>query len=123
MLVLDVGNSRITIGVFEDRILKDKYSIPTNRVGEICSISNVEPQKCLISSVVPEVNELLCELLRAHFHVEPFIFDPFVHSPIKLKVDGFVGTDRVVNAYAALKLIGAPVLSAMHQGYMFCNRQ
>lgn len=111
MLVLDVGNSRITIGVFQDRILKDKFSIPTNRVGEICSIPNVNPQKCLISSVVPEVNELLCELLRAYFHVEPFIFDPLKNSPITLKVDGFVGTDRVVNAFAALKLIGAPVLS------------
>lgn len=111
MLVLDVGNSTITIGVFKDRVLKEKFSIPTSRVGEICTISNISTQRCIISSVVPELNQLLCEILRSHFHVEPYIFDPLKNSPIKLNVDGFVGSDRVVNAYAALRLMGAPVLS------------
>jgi type III pantothenate kinase len=111
MLVLDVGNSRITIGIFENRILRDKFSIPTNRVGDLCSISEVKPQKCLVSSVVPEVNELLVGLVRATFQIEPVIFDPAKNAPIKISVDGFVGADRVINAFAALRLYGAPVLS------------
>lgn len=111
MLVLDVGNSRITIGIFENRVLRDRFSIPTNRVGDLCSITDVKPQKCLISSVVPEVNKLLVDLLRATFQVEPVIFDPAKNPPVKISVDGFVGADRVVNSFAALRLYGAPVLS------------
>lgn len=119
LLAVDIGNSNVKFGVFDDERLTSKLSIPT--------IKNVTPQAigdvvstrlpnaidaAIVCSVVPEVNAAIGEYIQVHFGVPARIVsntDDFGldirHRPIE-----DAGTDRIVNAFAAAEKHGAPVI-------------
>lgn len=116
LLVVDVGNTNIVAGVFEDKTLKVHWRFSTDRsktadefgimLRSMFAYSDVEMDKIssvIISSVVPPVLIPLCHMCERYFGIKPMVVGPGVKNGIFIKYDNpkEVGADRIVNAVAA----------------------
>lgn len=125
LLVFDVGNTNIVLGVYEQDQLIRHWRLSTNRnqtVDEygimICSLfnhSNLDYRKVeaiIISSVVPPVMPTLEQMARQYFNVDPLIVGPGVKTgmPILYENPREIGADRVVNAVAGYEIYGGPLI-------------
>jgi type III pantothenate kinase len=118
LLAIDIGNSSIKFGIFDDDDLTDKFSIPTRRdytADEIAlEVGGRIPsaiEASIACSVVPEVEETISVYLKSSFHIEP----RFVRSTDELgfRIDFSVettGTDRLVNCFGAAEKYGVPCI-------------
>ena len=117
LLAIDIGNSSIKFGVFDDDKLTSKFSIPTKRNYSASGISSeIGDRLSLVSSavvcsVVPEAEPAVKQYLTDSFSVEPRI----VRSTdgLGLKINFSVettGTDRIVNSFAAAEKYGVPCI-------------
>ena len=66
----------------------------------------------IISSVVPNLTPVISNSLQILLHIKPIIVGPGIKTGIPIMVDNprEVGTDRVVNAVAAYKKYGGPLV-------------
>lgn len=84
LLVIDVGNTNIVLGVFEGKALKhswrastskdrtvDEYGVLCHNLFELHGISASDVRSIVIGSVVPPLNERLVLLARNYFHLQP----------------------------------------------------
>jgi len=111
LLAVDIGNTTINFGLFEDKKLKKKVKI----------LSKLLPKKdipfgdfgaAVVSSVVPELTSAIVKKIKK-FHDDRRVFIVTSRNvPIKLKVDipDQVGADRIVNAIAAREIYGCPAV-------------
>ena len=119
LLAVDIGNSSIKFGAFDEENLVSRFSIPTvrtNTADEINSlISDKFEQKIsaiVISSVVPELREAFCDLGEKFFDVSPVFVDWTFNLGLKIKYfpPENLGVDRIVAAFAAVEKYGKPVI-------------
>lgn len=125
LLTLDVGNTNITIGVFDGEELKCTLRITTKmpRTSDeygilLCSLmrdNQIDPtdiDAAIISSVVPAVMYSLRNGLYKYLHVDPIIIEPGVKTGIKVVTEApaQIGSDRIVDAAGAYTKYGGPVL-------------
>lgn len=125
ILVFDVGNTNIVLGVYDEKTLTHHWRVSTDksRTRDECAvvIKNLfdfsgltfqEIDAVVISSVVPPVNPTLEALARKYFGVEPLVVGPGVKTgmPIILDNPREVGADRIVNAVAAYHKYGGPLV-------------
>lgn len=125
ILVIDVGNTNTTLGVFEGEVLKSHWRITTekNRTTDELGITVInlfqiakyrleDVEGIIISCVVPPVMHTLANMCRRYFEIEPIIVGPGIKTGLNLKVDNprEVGADRIVNAVAARTEYGNPVI-------------
>ena len=116
ILAIDVGNTNITLGVFNGSQLVKKASIPTKeknllpKLKAICSKNKIED--AALCSVVPETTKLLENCLKKILKKKPYILGKNISVPIKnlYRKPKEVGQDRLVNAYAGVVLYGAPLV-------------
>jgi type III pantothenate kinase len=120
ILVFDVGNTELTIGLFNGAELRGHWRLMTDAprtadefgvlLRELLSASGFAPDVvdgAAIGSVVPRVTAPLRESCVQYFGVaKPVIVDPRVPLPIRLEVDEplTVGADRLINTLAASRL-------------------
>jgi type III pantothenate kinase len=120
ILVFDVGNTELTIGLFSDSELRGDWRIMTDvartpdEFGVLLRsllVASEFPADVVddvaIGSVVPRVTGPLTEACRRYFRVgEPLIIDARSPLPIRLDVDEplTVGADRLINTLAASRL-------------------
>lgn len=119
ILVIDVGNTNIVLGVYEDKKLltdwrmstaplrtADEYGIVVLNLFEKASLNYDDVKAVIISSVVPNVNYSLEHMIRKYFNLMPVIVGPGVKTGINIKYDNpkEVGADRIVNAVAAREI-------------------
>lgn len=127
LLVIDVGNTHITLGVFDKEELmgtfrmttghsrtSDEYGIFICNMLEYRGISKDSIEDAIISSVVPDVMHSLTSGIIKYFHIRPYFADVDCETGIKVKTANprAVGADRIVDAAAAYALYGGPVLVA-----------
>lgn len=127
LLVIDVGNTHITLGVFEEKELKgtfrmttgysrtsDEYGIFICNMLEYRGINKEEVDAAIISSVVPDVMHSLTSGIIKYFHIKPYLVkaDSFTGIVIKTANPKSLGADRIVDAAAAYEIYGGPVLIA-----------
>ncbi len=125
ILVIDVGNTNIVMGVYDQTKLLSHWRLQTDKdrtsdeLGitmtnlfryegiELESISSV-----IISSVVPPIMYSLEHAVRKYFRVDPVIVGPNTKTGLNICIDNprEVGSDRIVNAAAAVELYGPPVI-------------
>jgi len=116
LLAVDIGNTNITIWLFTGKRLVQKFNIPT-QTKSFFSILKKKIRKnnindAIICSVVPEVTKIIEKDLKKDLCLRPKI----VGRDIKVKIKNLyrkpfqVGQDRLVNAYAASRLYGAPLI-------------
>ena len=116
LLVIDVGNTNIVIGIFQEDSLTHHWRISTRRnltidetallIHNLFHLHDLEKEKvegCIISSVVPPLHiplEGMCDRL---FHIKPIFVGPGIKTGISILYENpkEVGADRIVNAVAA----------------------
>ena len=117
ILAIDIGNTNITVGLFKDRKLSAKIKIPTNAyssyIKKIKKLTKEDINEVIISSVVPlALARFIVELHKVSSCIKITILGRDKIVPIKnlYKIKSEVGQDRLVNAYAAKILYGAPAV-------------
>jgi type III pantothenate kinase len=125
LLALDIGNTAITIGVFDGEKLRARWSIATdveNMVDEYAilllnllqteGLRREDVTEAILASVVPSLTPIFNEVSRRYFSVTPMAVDLGVKTGVRILYDSprDVGADRVVDAVAASKLYGPPLI-------------
>ena len=118
LLAVDIGNSAIKFGLFDGDTLTQKFSIPTQHnasAGEIkLDVSNRlrDADSAIVCSVVPEIGPAMEEFLREATGAEPVFVDNSFDFGLKINYEPLesLGTDRLVNAFAAVERYGAPCI-------------
>lgn len=125
LATIDVGNSNITIGLFDKDTIKgtfrmttkiprtsDEYGIFLTDLMTARKVDGREINAVIIASVVPDVMHSLTSGILKYFHVKPIIVGPGIRTGIKLATENprEMGADRIVDAVAAYELYGGPVL-------------
>lgn len=125
LLVIDVGNTNITLGVFDDSNLIAKFRVTTKmqRTSDefgICICDLLEHRNLkvsdihdvIVASVVPNVMHSLLSGMIKYFNITPIVVEAGIKTGIKLKVENpkQMGADRIVDAVGAKELYGGPIL-------------
>jgi len=65
-----------------------------------------------IGSVVPAQTTALREMVAGYFHFDPVVVEPGIRTGLQVRTDHprEVGADRIVNAVAAVELVGPPLI-------------
>lgn len=125
LLAIDIGNTSIKLGIFDEDKLKATWSLATgiHRTSDeygVVLLNLMERQKFLPSKligialcgVVPPLAPTIVEMCRKHLNIQPLVVEAGVKTGIRIRVDNprEVGSDRVVGAVAAHYLYGKPVI-------------
>lgn len=125
LLVFDVGNTNIVLGVYQDKKLvidwriatttqrtADEYGIVVINLFEKAGLDYKDIDAVVVSSVVPNIMYSLEHMIRKYFKVEPLIVGPGIKTGINIKYDNpkEVGADRIVNAVAAHDIYKKPLI-------------
>ncbi|MBP3205521.1 MAG: type III pantothenate kinase [Lachnospiraceae bacterium] len=125
ILVIDVGNTHMTFGVFDGDILKTTFRLTTKTprtsdeygliISELLDKNGIRPknlQGSIIASVVPKVMHALQSAVQRYTDTRPLIVGPGVKTGIRITTDDprAVGSDRIVDAVAGYGKYGGPVL-------------
>jgi len=118
LLAIDVGNTNIVFGLFKGKKLVKTWRKKTRESGigdwparPGGSVKNKKIDGVIVASVVPKLNPVLRKKIKKSFELKPiFVTHKNIGLKIKLKSKGQVGADRLVDAYAALKIHGSPVI-------------
>ncbi|RHM63679.1 MULTISPECIES: type III pantothenate kinase [Coprobacillaceae] len=119
LVVVDIGNTNITMGLYHDDKLVGNYRLTTKlqRTSDeygfmILSFLNAYHTKVedikdvIIASVVPKIMYSFTNSIRKYFHKEPIIVGPGIKTGISIKIDNpkALGADRLVDAAGAYYL-------------------
>lgn len=120
-IAVDIGNTNVTIGIFNDGVISHFFKIETSLLrSKNRAISEIRKKICAtiahlknveavyVSSVVPSVNKNTAFVLKKVFGQDPCVVGEHVMVPLinRYRIPSQVGQDRLVNAYAASKLYG-----------------
>jgi len=123
LLVIDVGNSSITTGIFAGDHLLCRFEMPTRAPfdsgryrGEIQAfLAKKREEKSvdgvIISSVVPELTDTLARSVKEMSVREPLTVAHSLNTGLTFDLERpeDIGSDRIANAVAALDAMGSPV--------------
>ena len=125
LLVLDMGNTNITVGVFDgDRLvvesrlatdyrkMEDEYAMDLMDILRLYHLHREDISGAIFSSVVPSLDRAIRHAIRKVADVEPLQIGPGIKSGINIRIDNpkQLGADLLVGAVAAVSKYGAPCL-------------
>lgn len=125
LLAIDVGNTNITIGIFDGEKLVSTFRMTTKmqRTSDefgITMVDLLEHNKlkveditaAIVSSVVPNIMHSLRNGLIKYFDIKPMVVEPGVRTGIRIVTENppQIGADRIVDAVGAYELYGGPVI-------------
>lgn len=125
ILVIDIGNTNIVLGVYERRKLLHHWRLSTNRSTTVdeygvmvfnlfqhAEIKLNQIEGVIISSVVPPIMPTVEELCAKYIKKTPLIVGPGIRTGLNIRYENprEVGADRIVNAIAAIELYGPPLI-------------
>ncbi|NMC26555.1 MAG: type III pantothenate kinase [Syntrophomonadaceae bacterium] len=125
VLVFDVGNTNIVVGVYDRNQLlthwrirtdtlrtADEYGVMLNSLFHYHDLSMRSVTAVVISSVVPPLMMEMETMSERYFGCKPLMVGPGIKTGLPIKYDNprEVGADRVVNAVAALNKYGSPLI-------------
>ena len=125
LLAVDIGNTNITVGIFEDNLLEatwristdssrtsDEYGLQLKHLLENESRVIGHVTDVAICSVVPPLTPTFENLCQRYFNVSPLIIDAGSKTGIQVMYDNprDVGADRIVDATAAIHIYGGPAI-------------
>lgn len=119
LLAVDIGNTNIKLGVFDQETLISKVAIPTVRDLNAEGFARVLSAKlpghlahAIVSSVVPELDASIRTFIRSHLGVDPM----FVRNDLDfgMQIDYHpledAGSDRLINTFSAVEKYGPPCI-------------
>lgn len=125
LLAVDIGNTNVTFGVFEDGELRvtwraatnidqmaDEYAVFLLNLLHHQSLDTSDIKEVALCCVVPPLLRPFEELFERYFHISPLVVGPGIKTGVRIRADNprEVGTDRIVNAAAAHHLYTGPVI-------------
>lgn len=120
LLVVDVGNTNIVLGVYRGDELTGSWRLATARertadeYGILSRqlIGGADIDSAIVSSVVPPLNQAIALMIRQYFGIEPLFVEPGIKTGVAIHVDNpnEVGADRIVNCVAAHSAYGGPTV-------------
>lgn len=112
LMVVDIGNTHITIGFYEKDHLRNTFRLTTDtnrtsdeiglRLSEFLQLLDCHKEDIIdvvISSVVPKIMHSFNNAIRKYLNKEPLIISPNIYTGIQVQSDNpqVVGADRIVD--------------------------
>ena len=125
ILAIDIGNTSIALGGFENDELKfvvrlstdvtkteDEYASKILNVLGLHNVSREDVCGAIISSVVPPLNSIMKSAIKLAYGVEPLLVCPGIKTGIGILCDSpsSVGADLICSSVAAGSLYSSPAL-------------
>ncbi|RJE83597.1 type III pantothenate kinase [Paenibacillus sp. 1011MAR3C5] len=125
ILVIDVGNTNIVLGIYRGQELLYHWRLSTNRSATVdeygMNIHNLflyagikieQVDGVIISSVVPPLMRTLEQLCLKYVRKTPLIVGPGVKTGLNIRYENprEVGADRIVNSVAGIEKYGYPLI-------------
>ncbi|MSN27215.1 MAG: type III pantothenate kinase [Geobacter sp.] len=125
LLVIDVGNSNIVLGVYgNDRLMRswrlstdksrtsDEYAVLLHSLFSQAGLDFSLIKATIISSVVPPLTGVMEAISRDLFRLTPFVVGPGIKTGMPIQYDNprEVGADRIVNAVAGFEKHKCPLV-------------
>ena len=125
ILAIDMGNTNIVIGcvdeekvLFEERLATDlsktelEYVVIFKTVLELYGIEKEKVTGAIISSVVPQLVNIIKSAVYKQIKVDPMVVGPGVKTGLNILMDEprRVGSDLIVDAVAAINNYGTPLI-------------
>ena len=125
LLAMDIGNTVVTMGVFEDaelittlrvatdtRRLADEYGVMVTNSLVLKGVSPKDITAVCLCSVVPPLTVVFTEVCDTLFNADPLIVSAGVRTGLPILYDNprDVGADRIADAVAAIDLYGSPLI-------------
>ena len=123
LLVIDIGNTNTSLGVYDGAKLVahwrlttarsrtvDEWGVHTRNLFALADLDFKSIDAIAIASVVPPLNFTLKQMAETYFEITPLFIDHTVDTgvPILYEPPSDVGADRIVDAVAAIKKYGVP---------------
>ncbi len=125
LLAIDMGNTNITIGVYENETLKfevrlatdrtrtsDQYAIELKDVLRLHNCSPTDIDGAIISSVVPEISFILRSAIKKAFGVEALMLSEGIETGLEIAIDtkSSIGDDLIAASVGAKAKYKMPCL-------------
>lgn len=125
ILVMDIGNTNIVLGLYQGKELLHHWRLSTNRGATVdeygmiihnlfrhVDVGVAEVRDIVVSSVVPQIMNTIEALCAKYMKKEPLIVGPGLKTGLNIRYENpkEVGADRIVNAIAAIELYGPPLI-------------
>jgi type III pantothenate kinase len=125
LLVIDIGNTNTSLGVFngEDSIAHwrlttersrtvDEWGVLSRNLFALADFDFKSIDAIAIASVVPPLNFTLKQMAERYFQLTPLFIDHTIDTGVKIlyQPPSDVGADRIVDAVAAIHKYGAPCI-------------
>ena len=125
LLVIDIGNTNIVLGIFKDDELifewristdlhktSDEYALTLRQALEYSNVKKSDVKEAIIGSVVPNLMPTIPKAVKKYLGIEPLIVDEKIKTGIvnKYASPKEVGVDRIINAVSACKKYSTPVI-------------
>jgi type III pantothenate kinase len=123
LLTIDVGNTNITLGLYERETLGPRWRLATEHdrmpdefglqfIGFIthAGYSPDNVHGICLASVVPPLTGKIVAACRSYLHLDPLIVDAGVKTGVRIRYEDpkAVGADRIVDAAAVQAFFGGP---------------
>jgi len=125
LLVIDIGNTQMVLGVFDGESLirdwristdihkvADEYGVLLTTLLSTGGLATDDITGVCLSSVVPPLTDTIRSTIDRFFHTEPVVVGPGIKTGLSILYDNprEVGADRIVNAVAAYEQYGGPLV-------------
>lgn len=117
LLAVDIGNTNITLGVYDNDVLcftariataqgttADQYAVEIKNILELHGLEVTQIEDCIVSSVVPSVGGAVCNAVSLLCDIVPLELGPGVKTGLNIKIDNpaQLGADLVAGAVGAI---------------------
>lgn len=125
LLVIDVGNTNTSLGVYQDKVLLahwrlttnpsrtvDEYGVHARNLFQLAHMDFKDIEAIAVASVVPPLNYTVKRMAEVYFHLTPLFIDHTTDTGLKILYEpqSDVGADRIVDAVAAISKYGTPCI-------------
>ena len=119
LLVVDIGNTLIKFGIFDSNTLLTKFSIPSLRdytnediLAAVGLNLDLPIENAILCSVVPEIDETVAILIAEKCGVDARVVRNDQDFGLKINYEPLsaIGSDRLVNSFAATQKYGTPCI-------------
>src|SRR5437870_245926 len=125
LLVIDIGNTNTSLGVFDGETLVahwrlttarsrtvDEWGVHARNLFSLAGLDFKSIDAITIASVVPPLNFTLRHMAEVYFRLTPLFIDHTIDTgvPILYQPPSDVGADRIVDAVAAIQKYGSPCI-------------
>ena len=131
LLTIDVGNTNITLGLFQgDQLranwriatdherLADEYAVILLSLLDVAGVDVTEISEAVLGSAVPPLTPVFEALCQQHLGISPLVVGTGTRTGVRILYDSprDVGADRIADVVAAVKRYGPPPLVIVDLG-------